>query len=122
MSTGGGHYKLNETVSVIGIPVMTPKYFISIERSIGLWWQQQLQGIMAEVGREEKRLAEERNDFHEGVPAVTVVVDGGWSKRSHRHSYNAKSGVGIIIGQSTGKLLHGSVKQILYCLYTGGAS
>ena len=117
MSTGGGHSKLNETMSVIGIPVMAPKNFISIERSIGLWWQQQLQGIMAEAGREElveKRLAEERNDFHEGVPAVTVVVDGGWSKRSHRHSYNAKSGVGIIIGQSTGKLLFMGVRN-KYC-------
>ncbi len=23
-------------------------------------------------------------------------MDGGWSKRSHKHSYNANSGVGII--------------------------
>ena len=35
-----------------------------------------------------------------------MIVDGGWSKRSHQHSYNAKSGVGIIIGKATGKLLH----------------
>ncbi len=38
---------------------------------------------MAAAGKEEKRLAEERGDFHEVVPAITVVVDGGWSKRSH---------------------------------------
>ena len=37
---------------------------------------------------------------------VTVIIDGGWSKRSHRHSYNAKSGVAIILGRWTGKLLH----------------
>ena len=61
---------------------------------------------MVEAGKEEKRLAEESGDYHEEVPAVTVVVDGGWSKRSHRHSYNAKSGVGIIMGKETGKLLH----------------
>ena len=30
-------------------------------------------------------------------PAITVVVDGGWSKRSHKHYYNAKSGVGVIL-------------------------
>ena len=48
-----------------------------------------------------RELAEERGDFHEGVPAI----DGGWSKRSHRHSYNAKSGVAIIVRQATGKLL-----------------
>ena len=32
------------------------------------------------TGREEKQLAEEQNDYHQGVPAVTVIVDGGWSK------------------------------------------
>ena len=45
---------------------------------------------MLEAGKEEKRLAEERGDYHQGVPAITVIVDGGWSKRSHKHSYNAK--------------------------------
>ena len=38
-------------------------------------------------------------------------VDGGWSKRSHKHSYNVKSGVAIIIGKETGKLLHIGVRN-----------
>ena len=46
-----------------------------------------LQEAMLEAGREEKRLAVESNDFHRGVPATTVIVDGGWSKHSHKHSY-----------------------------------
>ena len=44
---------------------------------------------MAECRREEKQLATERNKCCEGVPVITVVVDGGWSKK---HSYNANSG------------------------------
>lgn len=56
----------------------------------------------------------ERGHYHEGVPAITVVVDGGWSKRAHKHSYNAKSGVAIIIGKETGKLLHIGVRN-KYC-------
>ena len=40
-----------------------------------------------------------------------MIVDGRWSKCSHHHSYNAKSGVGIIIGQATGKLLYIGVKN-----------
>ena len=54
-------------------------------------------------------------DYHEGVPA-TVIVDGGWSKRSHRHSYNAKSGVHvcIVIGKETRKLLYIEVRN-KYC-------
>jgi len=31
--------------------------------------------------------------------------NGGWSKRSHKHSYNAKLGEAIIIGTETGKLM-----------------
>ena len=68
---------------------------------------------MLEAGREEKRLAEERGDYHQEVPAITVVVDGGRSNRSHKHSYNAKSGAAIV-GQATGKLLHVRVRS-KYC-------
>ena len=50
------------------------------ENDIGKWWSTRLQEAMLDTGREEKRLAEERNDYHQGVPAVTVIVDGGWSK------------------------------------------
>ena len=56
---------------------------------------------MKEAGKEEKRLAEERGSFHDGVPAISIIVDGGWCKRSHKHSYNANSGVGIIAGKET---------------------
>lgn len=114
MTTGGGHTKLEETMGVLGVPVMTKKSFTNSERDIGEWWRKELEHIMVDAGKEEKRLAEERGDYHEGVPAITVVVDAGWSKRSHRHSYNAKSGVGIIAGQVTGKLLYIGVRN-KYC-------
>ena len=87
---------------------------ISLTPNATLVSGKQLEEVMAEAGKEEKRLAEERGDYHEGVPAITVIVDGGWSKRSHRHSYNAKSGVGIIVGQATGKLLYIGVRN-KYC-------
>ncbi|KAJ8298756.1 hypothetical protein KUTeg_022816, partial [Tegillarca granosa] len=57
-------------------------------------------------GAEERRIAIEKGNFHEGVPSITVICDGGWSKRSHKHSYNAMVGCAIIIGAETGKLLH----------------
>ena len=69
---------------------------------------------MLEAGKEERQLAEEREDYHEGVPAITAIVDGGWSKRSDRHSYNAKSGIGIVIGKETRKLLYIGVRN-KYC-------
>ena len=114
MSTGGGHSRLQETMGTLGVPVMSKNNFTRTERDIGKWWQMQLQEMMLEAGKAERELAEERGDYHEGVPAITVIVDGGWSKRSHRHSYNAKSGVGIVIGQATGKLLYIGVRN-KYC-------
>ena len=72
--------------------------FINIERGIGEQWKQKLHESMVEAGKEEKSLAEERGDFHEGMPAITVVL--GWSKHSHKHFCNAKSGVAIIIGRN----------------------
>ena len=114
MATGTGHSQLQESLSAMGIPVMTKASFISTERDIGECWKRMLLSSMAEAGREEKRIAEEKGSFHEGVPAITVIVDGGWSKRSHKHSYNAKSGVAIIIGKETGKLLFIGVRN-KYC-------
>lgn len=111
MSTGGGHSHLEETMSVLGVPVMTQRSFIHTEHDIGQWWKEKLAESMAEAGREEKRLAQERGSYHEGIPAITVILDGGWSKRSHKHSYNANSGVAIIIGKETGKLLHIGVRN-----------
>ena len=114
MTTGQGHSQLEESMSTMGVPVMTKATFISTEKDIGACWKAELQQSMAEAGREERGLAEERGSFHEGVPAITVIVDGGWSKRSHNHSYNAKSGVAIIIGKETSKLLHIGVRN-KYC-------
>ena len=66
------------------------------------------------AGEEEWKLAIERGDFHQGAPAITVVVDGGWFKRCHKHSYIAKSGVAVIFGQRMKKLLFVGVRN-KYC-------
>ena len=57
---------------------------------------------MLKAGEEER---ESITEFPEDVPVISVVVDAGWSKRSHEHSYNANSGVGVIFGATTKKLL-----------------
>ena len=96
MATGGGHTQLEETMSTLGVPVMTKSSFIQSEHSIRECWRQQLQKSVAAAGEEEKRLAKERRDYHECIPAITVIIDGGWSKPSYIHSYNTKSVVAII--------------------------
>ena len=52
---------------------------------------------MEKAAEEEKKFAIENDDFFKGVPAITVICDGGRSKRTHQHSYNAMAGVGVIV-------------------------
>jgi len=53
---------------------------------------------MQAAGKIEFELAIQQGSFHQGVPAITIIVDAGWSKRTHKHTYNALSGVGVILG------------------------
>ena len=85
---------------------MTKKTFVATESDIGKRWEEKLEDSMKQAAEEEKELAIEQNSYHEGIPSISVIVDAGWSKRSHKHSYNAKSGVGIIIEMKNKKLLH----------------
>lgn len=45
------------------------------------------------TGKEEYILAMEKHNSSNNIADITVMLDGGWSKRSYGHSYNAKSGV-----------------------------
>jgi len=65
---------------------------------------------MKQAGEEEKAIALS-NSNTDDVPGITVIVDSGWSKRAHKHSYNAKSGVEIIIGKETRKILFMGVRN-----------
>lgn len=70
---------------------------------------------MLEGINEEKRLAVLAGDVDDdSTPWITVIIDGGWSHRSYGHSYTAKSGVAVIIGKRTKKLLFIGVRQ-KYC-------
>ena len=115
IATGGGTSALNTTLSIMGVPSMPKDMFTSTERLLEKNIHELLVSKMIEAGVAEKELAIQRGDLHHGVPAVTVVADGGWSKRSHRHSYNARSGVAVIFGKETKKLLFLAVRN-KYCL------
>ena len=75
--------------------------FAKTEEFIGEAMKTQLIEAMAQAGTEEKQHAIDNSDYHQGVPAVSVVADGGWSKPSHNHSFNVKSGVAVIFGAYT---------------------
>ena len=109
--TGGGHATLTEALAVIGVLVMTRQSFVAAEKRIGEWWWILFEDTMKSAGEEERTLAISQNRYHQGVPAITVILDSGWCKRTHKHSYNVKSGVGVIIGKETGKILFLGVRN-----------
>ncbi|XP_021375757.1 uncharacterized protein LOC110464719 [Mizuhopecten yessoensis] len=111
MVSGRGASSLGETCATLNLPVIPQRKFSAIESDIGDLWNDCLKEDMIAAAAEERELAVQSGDFHDGVPAITVICDGGWSKRSHKHSYNALGGVGIIFGARTGKILHIGVRN-----------
>ena len=114
MSTGGGKARLEQVLTTMGIPGMRKQLYKNTEDFLGKAMKEQLLDSMRLAGEAEKELAIAKNQFHQGVPYISVVADGGWSKRSHKHSYNAKSGVGVIFGLNTKRLLFMGVRN-KYC-------
>jgi hypothetical protein len=107
MSTGGGLAQLNTTLAMMDVPGMHRRMFTEIEDFIGseIIITKQLAESMRETADEEKMHTISTGCIHHGIPAITVVVDGEWSKRRHKHPYNAKSGVTVIFWSYTNKFL-----------------
>ena len=103
-----------EQLTCVQVPSLSSQSFIQMERSMGAEFEAMVGENLLIAGQKEKQLATEQGNYHNGVPAITVVVDGGWSKRSHKHSYNANSGVGVIFGAATKALLFIGVRN-KYC-------
>ena len=78
MVRGGGHSRLE----VVGVLVMIKASFANTEKDIGEWWEQELQKSMAKEWKEKKQLAMSRDDYHKRVLAITVIMDGEWSKHT----------------------------------------
>lgn len=69
---------------------------------------------MAKWANREAEIAVEKGDFVtvDGIkyPAITVVVDGGWAKRSYGHSFSSNCGVAVIIGANTRKVIYADTR------------
>lgn len=66
--------------------------------------------------------AEWSYEYHKGMPVVTVVVYGRWSKHSHQHSYNVKFGVGIAMGKKGKTSPYQCPQHLLHHMYLGNST
>ena len=114
IATGEGADHLMEQLTCVQVPSLSSRSFIQMKCSMGTAVEAMVGETLLIAGQKEKQLAIEQGNYHNGTPAITVVVDGGWSKHSHKHTYNANSGVGVIYGAATKALLCIGVRN-KYC-------
>ena len=64
------------SVFFLEIPGMQKWMYAITEEFLGEAMKTQLIGAMAQAGREEKQNVIDEEDYHQGVPAISVVADG----------------------------------------------
>lgn len=113
LATGIGFSQARELTAAINMPFMSWDLYHKCEAKLGKDLWDTLLASMKETAAAEIELAKERGELPdaEGYWRVPVIVDGGWSKRSYGHNYNASGGVAVIIGRYTNKVLHVGVRN-----------
>lgn len=120
--TGIGYSQLKELLGTMDIPCMTDKTYESHHEKVGENFAHAAENEMRIAGEEERRLAIQRNDVIDGIPHIPVVADGSWMKRSYRTGkYDSLSGVGVIVGYHTKKVLFIGVRN-KYCIVCAKAA
>ncbi|GFX47936.1 transposable element Tcb2 transposase [Trichonephila clavipes] len=83
----------------MNVRYMSKDKFASCEKVTAEVMKSYAQEEMVKAILDEKQLAESRGDIDsDGYYCITLIVDGGWCKRSYGHGYNASSGVSVLIG------------------------
>jgi len=52
-----------------------------MERTLGMYLKSLVVEQLLSAGREEREITISKKSFDNDKPAITIVVDGGWSKR-----------------------------------------
>lgn len=73
---------------------MSANKFRRIGKKLGSVWYEHLTDEIKTAGEQEKSIAIQKGHVSsDGVPFVTVYVDGGWLKRSYGHNFDSSSGM-----------------------------
>ncbi|XP_063238957.1 uncharacterized protein LOC134540255 [Bacillus rossius redtenbacheri] len=116
VTSGISFSQFENVLGVLDVPAMSKNTFLKKEVEVEKVWLKHIDNALVEAGIEERRLAIEKGDVDDGMPFITVIVDGGWSKRSYGHNYTATSGMAVIIAERTGQLLFLGVRNKYCCI------
>jgi hypothetical protein len=116
-ASGASYSCLDELSTALDIPPISKKTFFRHQNKVYEAFYSIAFEQLEIAGKEEARLAIEAGMVNEqGIPIITVLADGAWSKRSYKTNYNALSGVACIIGYRTKKILFIGVKNKYCCI------
>lgn len=94
LSSGGSYSQLEEQFGYCNIPVMGRQLFFKTENELAEVIHEAAWEVIEIAGRQEKDIAIQKGHLDsDGLPYITVIADGAWSKRSYKVNYNAASGV-----------------------------
>ncbi|KAF5281749.1 hypothetical protein FQR65_LT14544 [Abscondita terminalis] len=117
ISSGIGYSSASQFMATLDVPFMAYGTFHACENTVADVIHSSLTTQITENGKQEAHLAKIHGEVDSnGVPCITVIADGAWSKRSYNVNYNALSGVGCIIGKRTGKILFLAVRNKYCCV------
>ncbi|CAL1280831.1 unnamed protein product [Larinioides sclopetarius] len=88
--------RLFDPLGLLGpvVAKVSEKTFLKEQEKLSDAWEKTALKEMEAAVSEEKSLAIQRRDVDsEGIPLLTVVVDGSWAKRSYKTNYASLSGV-----------------------------
>lgn len=94
VNTGIGYNQLDQFSAFLNMPNMCNQLYQKLHENVSQFTEATAYESMIEAGKEEAELAIKAGDVNcDGIPIITVVADGAWSKRSYKKNYNALSGV-----------------------------
>lgn len=91
---GQGYSQLEELCCGLDMPCMSKQTYIKHQNSVDSAIHDCAWQSLEDAAKEEANLAIAAGCVdNNGIPEITVIVDGAWCKRSYRTNYNALSGV-----------------------------
>ena len=111
-AAGTGYSELKQQLAAMAIPCMTDVSYRKHRQELVSSFEKASEESMKEAAAIEKELAIMEGDTIDGIPFITVIVDGSWLKRSYKSGkYDSLSGCGAIIGYRTKKVLYVGVRN-----------
>lgn len=94
VNSGQGYIQLETLTAVLNMPNMSNHLYQKLHAKVEDFAKTTAWESMSLAAKEEAKLAIQNGEVNDdGMPLISVVVDGAWSKRSYKSNYNALSGV-----------------------------